>query len=223
MVNWQAFGGKCGCWLINVGIAVGLYLSIKNGNHEHESCCLADACVACFENNGVSCSWPCDFPDEVSAPSAYVPDNGIEYNDASGVCTFSATWESDDIFEGEKSRTWDFSQGCEPECKVFEIREEIYMEENVEEKLTQILLISMIFTIISIIPVIGSCMNCVADIVLIIIYFGISGFTIVASVTYDCQILYDSETGIVYLGLLIFVIDGINCMLDFFGVMDELK
>jgi len=225
MVNAGAFAGKCGCWIINVGIAVGLYLSIKSGNHEHQSCCLADECVTCFERNGESCSWPCDFPDEVSAPSAYVPDNfnGIEYDNVGGRCTYSATWESDDIFEGEKSRTWDFSQGCEPECLQSEVREEIYMEEDVEEKLTTILLVSMIFTVISVIPVIGSCLNCVADIVLMAIYFGISGFTIVASSTYDCQILYNFETGIVYLALLVVILDVINFMLDLGGALGDEK
>jgi len=223
MVNAGAFAGKCCCWFINVGIAVGLYLSIKSGNHEHKSCCLADACVTCFESNGESCSWPCDFPDKVSPPSAYVPENGIEYDDGDGICTYSATWNSDDIIKTKKSRTWDFSQGCEPACMRHEVREEIYMEEDVEEKLTTILLVSMIFTVISVIPVIGSCLNCVADIVLVAIYFGISGFTIVASSTYDCQILYDFETGIVYLALLVFIIDVINFVLDMGGAFGEEK
>jgi len=215
-----AMAGKCPCWTINVIVAVALYKSIKNGKHEHESCCLNEACVTCLNNGGDHnyCSSPCSFPDDrdFPPPNPYGIDSGIDMFDDTGICRYTATWEDESIFVGKVTKTFEMSSGCSDYCLSFDTREQILVENEVEEKLIYILKVAMIMTIISIVPVIGSVANVICDVVLIAMYFGGSGFVIVEAS--GCHIMYDFQTGILWLAVLQVVIDVIEALIDLAGL-----
>merc|ERR1719192_2092826 len=97
----EALAPKCCCWVIAVVISVALYVSISNGKHEHESCCLADQCLVCLENSNQPeyCDWPCDFPDNDNfvGPNPVLRDlQSLYFDDAEGTCTFSYEYKAND-------------------------------------------------------------------------------------------------------------------------------
>jgi len=210
LTPWQAQCSKFGCWLINLCVAVSLYISIRDGHHEHESCCIADPCLACLEG-AITCDFPCDFPETGGEEGFYRPSalnevtNPIQYDDAEGMCSYSFALKS-----GE--RTWDLSDGCSAHCLNFDTREHIYESENVEEDLTDLLMIAMIMSIVSIIPCFGSLANVIADIVLVSQYFGDSDFYIVE--TDECNIMYTFETGILFLAFVEMALDLFELFFD---------
>lgn len=207
--------GQCCVWLISVAVSVGVWYSLSNGHHKHVSCCVSDNCVTCLEKGDAEfCDWPCDFPDDdgFAEPSPY-GDDMFDFDDEEGTCSYTNTYETDDIFEGEKTKTWVLSSGCSDHCLLFDTREEIYESENVETKLTQLCFISMIMTCLSIIPICGSVANIISDVTLTIIFFSWSGFIIVSSG--DCNVMFEFETTILWLIVLQFILDAINAFLDF--------
>merc|ERR1712087_30341 len=181
----------------------------SGGNHEHVSCCLVESCVSCLETygDGQHCAWPCDFPVD-NSDGFYPPDPSwlkayaIDVDDGAGTCSYSQEWGAG---WGAQSRTWYMSAGCSGHCQSFDTREEILVNNEVESRLAHLLMVSMIMSILSIFPIIGSVANLISDVVLVGIYFSESGFIIVEDD--GCQILYNFETGIVWLAILQMILD----------------